>query len=62
MVPGTISFPKTGDENRGHHVTLVLFRKTWWPVPGLPNGIILPAPDLFEQEVVRFVLLMEAAG
>ena len=28
----------------------------------LPNGIVLQAPDLFVQEVVRFVLLMEAAG
>ena len=28
----------------------------------LPNGIVLQAPDLFVQEVVRFVLLMEAVG
>ena len=28
----------------------------------LPNGIVLQAPDLFGQEVVRFVLLSEAAG
>jgi very-short-patch-repair endonuclease len=28
----------------------------------IPNGIVLEAPDLFGQEVVRFVLLMEAAG
>jgi len=27
----------------------------------LPNGMVLQAPDLFVQEVVRFVLLMEAA-
>ena len=28
----------------------------------LPNGIVLQAPDLFVQEVVRFVLLLEAVG
>ena len=28
----------------------------------LSNGIVLQAPDLFVQEVVRFVLLMEAGG
>ena len=28
----------------------------------LPNGIVLQAPDLFVQEVVRFVLLTEAVG
>jgi very-short-patch-repair endonuclease len=28
----------------------------------LPNGIVLQAPELFVQAVVRFVLLMEAAG
>ena len=27
-----------------------------------PNGTVLQAPDLFVQEVVRLVLLMEAAG
>ena len=27
-----------------------------------PNGIVLQAPDLFEQKVLRFVLLMEALG
>jgi type I restriction enzyme R subunit len=28
----------------------------------LPNGIVLQAPDLFVQEVVRFVLLIGTAG
>ena len=33
-----------------------------YTVLGLPNGIVLQTPDLFVQEVVRFVLIMEAAG
>jgi hypothetical protein len=28
----------------------------------LPNGIVLQAPELFVQEVVIFVLLMEVVG
>jgi very-short-patch-repair endonuclease len=28
----------------------------------LPNGIVLPAPDLFVQKVVSFLLLMEVEG
>ena len=33
-----------------------------YTVRRFPDGIVLQAPDLFVQEVVRFVLLMEAVG
>jgi type I restriction enzyme R subunit len=33
-----------------------------YTVRRLPNGMVLQAPDLFVQEVVGFVLLMEAVG
>ena len=33
-----------------------------YTVRRLPNGIVLPAPDLFVQEVVSFLLLREGEG
>jgi len=38
------------------------FKSRGYTVLRFPNGMVLQAPDLFVQEVVRFVLLMEVVG
>ena len=55
-VPGEPSQVRS-DARRDAHL-----KSMGYTVLRLPNGIVLPAPDLFVQEVVSFLLLMEREG